>query len=70
MAHTAKRSMTFLMEIFPGRLVTLFSDSPWPVRCPYLTVPYFFLWESLKSKVYDTRLLSNQEMIDRITEGI
>jgi hypothetical protein len=61
-AHTARQSMTFLRGMFPGRLISLFGDIPWPARSPDLTDPDFFLWGYLKSKVYATRPHSIQEL--------
>ncbi|XP_011882183.1 PREDICTED: uncharacterized protein LOC105569928 [Vollenhovia emeryi] len=51
-AHTARATMDILKETFPGRLISHFGDMHWPARSPDLTVPDFFLWGFLKSRVY------------------
>ena len=54
-AHTARASMELLREHFPGRLISLRGDLPWPTRSPYLTPCDFFLWGYLKSIIYNDR---------------
>ena len=50
--HAAKVCLTFLREIFPGKLISRFGDIAWPPRSPDLTVPDFFFWGYLKERVY------------------
>jgi hypothetical protein len=68
-AHMARQSMTFLRGMFPGRLISQFSNIHWPACSPDLTAPDVFLWGYLKSKVYATCPHSSQELKDHITEG-
>jgi hypothetical protein len=42
-AHTFRRSLGILREMFPGHVVSLRSDIGWPLRCPDLTTCDFFL---------------------------
>lgn len=51
-AHTARATMDIVNEAFPGRVISRFGDLAWPARSPDLTVPDFFLWGYLKSRVY------------------
>ena len=43
-AHTARKSMAVLREMFPGRLISLTGDISWPARSPDLTPCDYFLW--------------------------
>ena len=54
-AHTAWSSMELLRERSPGRLISLRGDLPWPARSPDLAPCDFFLWDYLKSIVYNDR---------------
>jgi len=51
-AHTARRSLGILREMFPNRLIPLRGDIGWPARSPYLTPCDFFLRGYLKAEVY------------------
>jgi hypothetical protein len=42
----------------------------WPVRSPDLTPLDFFLWEYLKSKVYNNRLTNLEDLKQRIQHEI
>ena len=50
--HTARPTINLLRPLFPGRLISKNCDFDWPPRSPDLTPPDFYLWGSLKSKVY------------------
>ena len=45
----------FLQCKFPGHVVSKNGDLEWPRLSPDLTVPHFFLWGKLKSKVYASK---------------
>jgi len=51
-AHTANESMTIVRNMFPGHLISLFGDMPWPPRSPDLSTCDCFLLGYLKSRVY------------------
>ena len=42
--HTTKETIRILKNIFPGQLISSFSDLHWPARSPDLTDSDFFLW--------------------------
>ena len=48
-------SIAALRRFFSQRVTSRFGDVPWPQRSPDLTVPDFFLWGYLKSKVCSNR---------------
>jgi len=50
-AHTARRSLRILREMFPSRLISLRGDIGWPARSPDLTTCDFSLWGYLKAEV-------------------
>ena len=69
-AHTARRSLGILREMFPSRLISLWGDIGWPARSPDLTPCDFFLWGYLKAKVYKHRPQTLQALKDAIREEV
>ena len=65
-SHTARVSMNILNDVFPNRVISRYGAIPWPPRSPDLTPCDFFLWGYLKSKVYEERPRSVQELKVRI----
>ena len=54
-SHTARQSMAAVRELFGNRVISRFSDIPWPPRSPDLSVCDFFLWGYFKNRVYTTQ---------------
>jgi hypothetical protein len=50
--HTVRASMAVVREMFPGHVISLRGDLPWPARSPDLSVCDYFLWDYLKTKVF------------------
>jgi len=69
-SHTARASMEVLRQKFPGRLISRFGDVPWPPRSPDLSLCDFFLWGHLKSKVYQYKPQTLDELKDEITRVV
>ena len=46
--------MQVLRAMFLGTLISHFRDITWPAHLPDLSVPDYFLWVYIKSKVYET----------------
>ncbi len=69
-AHTSRRAMGILREMFPGHLISLRGDIGWPARSPDLNPCDFFLWGYLKSKVYINRPRSIEQLKDAIRQEI
>ena len=69
-AHTSRRAMGILREMFPGHLISLRGDIGWPARSPDLNPYDFFLWGYLKSKVYISRPRSIEQLKDAIRQEI
>jgi hypothetical protein len=61
-AHMARGSMGVLREIFPGHLISLRGDIPWPAHSPDLIDCDFFLWGHLKAEVYKRRPRTTDEL--------
>jgi hypothetical protein len=56
--------------MFPGRLISLRGDNPWPARSPDLTPCDFFLWGYLKAEVYKHRPRNLQTLNEAIRTEI
>ena len=69
-AHTARISMEFLRETFPGQLISLRGDINWPARSPDLAPCDYFLWGYLKSKVYKDRPQTLEDLQNAIRTEI
>lgn len=69
-AHTARRSLTILRELFPGHLLSLRGDVTWPPRSPDLSPCDFFLWGHLKAQVYTHRPTSLEALKEAITQEV
>jgi hypothetical protein len=61
-AHRARGSMGVLREMFPGRLISLRGDIPWPACSPDLAACDFILWGHLKAVVYKRRSRTTDEV--------
>ncbi|XP_018338846.1 PREDICTED: uncharacterized protein LOC108746522 [Trachymyrmex septentrionalis] len=68
--HTARATINFLKQLFPGRLMSKNGDFEWPPRSPDLTAPDFFLWGYLKSKVYVNKPRTLDELKTNIRQEI
>ena len=69
-AHTAKKSMDVLRELFPGQLISLRGDVGWPARSPDLAPCDFFLWGYLKANVYKHRPKTIEQLKSAICQEI
>jgi hypothetical protein len=62
-AHTVRASMEVLREDFPGRLISLRGDIPWPARSPDLSPCDLFLCGYLKAEVSKCRARTTDELV-------
>ncbi|KAJ4433388.1 hypothetical protein ANN_15647 [Periplaneta americana] len=62
-AHTSSSSLRAITDIFEGRVI---SEGLWPARSPDLTPCDFYLWSSLKDRVYR----SNPRTLDELKNNI
>jgi len=69
-AHTANESMTIVRNMFPGHLISLFGDVPWPPRSPDLSKCNFFSFECLKSRVYAHKPRTLNDLKEAIRQEI
>lgn len=69
-AHTARRSLETLRNMFPGRLISRFGDIPWAACSPDLTAADNFPWGCLKERVFSVRINNLNELKNRITAQI
>jgi len=70
MAHMVVISIAMLRRLFPQRVISRFSDVPWPPCLLDLTASDFFLWGYLKSKVYSTCPTELHALKENIREEI
>ncbi|CAK9796588.1 Transposable element Tc3 transposase, partial [Anthophora quadrimaculata] len=68
-AHTARRPREIL-QMFPGRVISLHEAIQWPPRSPDLSPCDFFLWEYLKAEVFKDRSTSLNQLKEAIQEEI
>ncbi|KAJ8869646.1 hypothetical protein PR048_028639 [Dryococelus australis] len=54
-AHTARRPMEVLRDMFPGKVMAIRDDLGWSARSPDLALCDFFLCGYFKSKAYTHR---------------
>jgi hypothetical protein len=57
-------------NMFPGLLISRFGDVPWPTRSPDLSLCDFFLWGSLKDRVYAHNPRNLNELKDAIQQEV
>ena len=69
-AHTARASMGVLQHIFGDRLISRFADTPWPPRSPDLSMCDFFLWGTLKARVYQQKPRTVEDLKDSIRREV
>jgi len=69
-AHTARRSLGILRELFPSRLISLQGDIGWPARSLDLNPCDFFLCGYLKAEVYKHRPQTLKALKDAIREEV
>jgi hypothetical protein len=66
-AHTARATINYLEEFFPGRLI---SSGLWPSRSPDMTPLDFFLFPYLKNVVFRNPINNLEELQHAIEEAI
>ena len=69
-SHTARASMAVLRPLFPNHLISRFGDIAWPPRSPDLSTWDFFLWGYLKSRVYQDKHRTLNELKESIRQQI
>ena len=70
-AHTGRAAMALVRAVFPDRLISRFGDVSWPSRSPDLSMcDYFFLWGCFKSRVYEGKPRTLEELKGAIRKQI
>lgn len=69
-AHTARASMNVVRAAFPNREISRFGDVPWPPRSPDLSMCDFYLWGYLKSRLYEGKPSTLEELKTAIRDRI
>lgn len=66
-AHNSRNVRDLLNEYFGMQWIGRYGPVRWPPRSPDLTPLDFYVWNTLKEKVYQIRVQTRQELIDRIS---
>jgi len=69
-AHTARIAMRVLNQMFPARVISRRGNIEWPARSPDLNACNFFLWGYLKSKVYEKKPRTTEELKQNIRDEV
>ncbi|CAK9823987.1 hypothetical protein ANTRET_LOCUS2226 [Anthophora retusa] len=69
-AHYGPQVRQWLNNRFPQRWIGRGGSISWPPRSPDLTPLDFYLWGTLKDKVYQTRINSRHELIQKINNAL
>lgn len=64
--HNAGRVRECLSEMFPNRVIANNGDERWPARSPDLSPLDYFLWGTMKNKIYKTLPADVDELRQRI----
>jgi hypothetical protein len=62
--------MRVLYEMFPARVISRRGNLEWPARSPDLNACDFFLWGYLKSKVYEKRPRTTEDLKENIRDEV
>jgi hypothetical protein len=62
--------MRVLSEMFQARVISRRGNTEWPARSPDLNACDFFLWEYLKSKVYEKKPRTTEDLKQNIREEV
>ena len=65
--NESNASLTFLQTIFGSCII---SKNLWPPRSPDLTPPDFYLWGTMKNKIYCSNPCTINELKETITDYI
>jgi hypothetical protein len=69
-SHTARVTVNLLKDLFLNRLIIRNGDVQWPPQSPDLSSCDYFLWGYLKSKVFEIRPATVQDLNVRIQEEV
>jgi hypothetical protein len=62
--------MRVLSEMFPASVISRRGNIEWPARSPDFNAYDFFLWEYLKSKVYEKKPRTTEDLKQNIREEV
>ena len=67
--HFALDVREYLNNVFPNRCIGSGGPVQWPPRSPDLTPMDFFIWGEMKCLVYETPILTPEELVARVAEA-
>lgn len=68
--HTSNKILKVLLEVFGNSIISKHPCVEWLPRSPDLTMPDFYLWGYLKTRVYSNWPKSLQQLKDRIRNEV
>lgn len=68
--HNARRVRDYLAEMFPNRVIGNNGDIHWPARSPDLSPLDYYLWGTIKNKIYKTLPADVNELRERIITSL
>lgn len=68
-AHSVVEVRNRLNELFGNQWIGRYGPHRWPARSPDLTPLDFFLWGTLKDRVFSNECESREEMVQRLISG-
>lgn len=68
--HNARRVTEYLSEMFPNRVIANSGDVRWPARSPDLSPLDYFLWGTMKNKVYKTVPVDINDLRQNIIDSL
>jgi hypothetical protein len=69
-AHIARIAMRVLNQMFPARVISRRRNIEWPARSPDLNACNFFLWGYLKSKLYEKKRRTTDDLKQNIRDKV
>lgn len=68
-AHNSRAVREYLSATFPEKVISTYSETPWPARSPDITPPDFFLWGFVKNYVYQQSFETEEQLRTLVLEA-
>ena len=68
-AHNGRAVTDYLSARFPEKLISTYSETPWPARSPDITPLDFFLWGYVENYVYKSNFETEDELRRLVLEA-
>ncbi|KAF2892005.1 hypothetical protein ILUMI_14168 [Ignelater luminosus] len=68
LAHNGRAVITYLNERFDNKAIATSTPAQWPARSANLTPLVYYLWETIKNKVYGSHF--NYNNVEQLREAV